>query len=138
MRARIARLIGCAAMAILLLAAALAPAAELRFHYAPADAYGNTSLKPADRLGVGEQVRWFGAVRETVRNQPRPTHVLTFLHPYTLRAITVPVTLPAGTPRLEHVRDRVVYNYGSYAVEARFFRDGSVDVVYNAGLFRMP
>ena len=43
-----------------------------------------------------------------------------------------------GAPRLEYLPARVVYNYGSYTVEARFLPDGSVDVVYNAGFLRDP
>jgi hypothetical protein len=52
--------------------------------------------------------------------------------------VTVPLCLPEGTPRVEHVRDRIVYNYGSYTVEVRFLPDGSVDVLYSSGLFRQP
>ena len=50
--------------------------------------------------------------------------------------ITVPLSFPEGTPRIEHRADRVIYNYGSYTVEVHFLPDGSVDVVYNSGLRR--
>ena len=113
-------------------------AAQVRFHYVPVDAAGNTSLQPLRSRGVGERVRWLGAQREPYNNQPRPTHILTFQHPYTQRPITVPLSFPAGTPRIEHVRDRIIYNYGSYTVQARFLADGSVDVIYDSGLFRSP
>jgi hypothetical protein len=44
--------------------------------------------------------------------------------------------LPEGTPRIEHVWRRIVYNYGSYTVAVLFLPDGSVDVIYNSGLLR--
>jgi hypothetical protein len=114
-----------------------AAAAQARFRYVPVDAAGNTSLKPAGPCcSIGERVTWFGTVRAPNVNQPRPTHMVTFCHPYTGRNVTVPMTFPEGTPRIEHRRNRLIYNYGSYTVEAHFFPDGSVDVVYDSGLFR--
>jgi hypothetical protein len=50
--------------------------------------------------------------------------------------VNVPLALPDGTPVIEHVGQRIVYNYGSYTVEVRFLPDGGVDVVYNSGLLR--
>jgi len=50
----------------------------------------------------------------------------------------VPLTLPEGTPRIEHRRNRIVYNYGSDVVEVHFLSDGSADVIYDSGLFRRP
>ena len=124
---------------ILLLASGLAAAGEVRFHYVPVDSCGNTALKPACPCGaVGERVSWFGTVHEQFNNQPRPTHLVTFRHPYTVRNVTVAMAFPVGTPRVEILPTRVVYHYGSYSVEARFIRDGSVDVVYNSGLGRVP
>lgn len=114
-------------------------AAEVRFHYVPVDANGNTALQPAGAGGtVGVRVRWLEAVQETYHNQPRPTHLVTFRHPYSGRAISVPLAFPPGTPRLGYTRTRVIYNYGSYTVEALFLRDGSVDIIYNSGLLRSP
>ena len=122
-----------------LLSTGSAGAAMARFHYVPVDANGNTQLQPCGPCNSpGERVRWLGAVREGYTNQPRPTHMVTFRHPYNCREITVPMAFPAGTARLEHRRDRVIYNYGSYTVEAHFLQDGSVDVVYNAGLRPLP
>jgi hypothetical protein len=46
------------------------------------------------------------------------------------------LALPDGTPVIEHVRQRIVYNYGSYTVEVRFLPEGAVDVIYNSGLLR--
>jgi hypothetical protein len=108
----------------------------LRFHYVPVDACGNATLQPSGLGGVGEKVQWLGFVRKPSNNQPRPTHLVTFRHPYTGRLITVPLALPEGTPRMEYRSNRVVYNYGSYTVEAHFHSDGSVDVIYNSGLLR--
>jgi hypothetical protein len=109
----------------------------MRFHYLPVDAWGNTSLQPAGPGGAaGEYATWFGLVRQPCNQQPRPNHLVTFRHPYTGRNVTVPLTLPEGTPRLEYRTDRVIYNYGSYTVEARFLPDGGVAVIYNSGLFR--
>lgn len=123
------------AVLVLLCAAAPLSAAQLRFHYVSVDAQGNTTLKPG-AAGVGEQVTWLGMARDGTNRQPRPTHLVTFRHPYTGREVTVPLALPEGTPRMEYRRTRIVYNYGSYTVEAQFFPDGSVDVVYNSGLLR--
>jgi hypothetical protein len=114
-------------------------AGRVRYHYAPADACGTMSMKPDGPCGAaGEVVSFFGAVREPAPAPPRPTHLLTFQHPCTARPVTVPVCLPEGTPRVEYRTDWVVYNYGSYAVQVHFLGDGSVDVVYNSGLFRAP
>jgi len=62
--------------------------------------------------------------------------LVTFRHAYTGQLITVPVAFPEGTPRLEYRRNRIVYNYGSYTVEAVFNPDGSMDMVYNSGFLR--
>ncbi len=129
-----------AGLALIVLAVVSVPpaaAGRLRFHYVPVDVAGNTSLAPAGPAApVGEELTWLGAVRRPSVNQPRPTHLVTFRHPYTGRDVTVPMSFPEGTPQVEHRPGRVVYNYGSYTVEAHFFRDGSVDVVYNSGLLR--
>jgi hypothetical protein len=50
--------------------------------------------------------------------------------------VTVPLFLPWGTLRIEHVRDRIVYNYGSFTTQVRFLPDGSLDVIYNNGFLR--
>jgi hypothetical protein len=39
---------------------------------------------------------------------------------------------------MEYRTRRVIYNYGSDTVEVHFLPDGSVDVIYNSGLFRAP
>jgi hypothetical protein len=112
-----------------------AAAEQLRFHYVPVDAAGNTTLQPNGCGGAGERLNVLGTSRPD-NGQPRPTHLVTFRHPWTARNVTVPMTFPEGTPRLEYRAARVIFNYGSYTVEAQFFRDGSVDVVYDSGLLR--
>jgi hypothetical protein len=115
----------------------MAAASQVRFHFVPVDACGTMSFKPSGpSAGVGERVRWFGTVREPCYQQPRPTHIVTFWHPYTGRTVKLPITFPEGTPRVEHARDRIIFNYGSYTVEAHFYADGSADVVYNSGFLR--
>jgi hypothetical protein len=138
MRPRRLRLINFVSIGLLLSAAGMSPAAQVRFHYVPVDAAGNSSIQPTPGGSPGERVRWLGAVHEPYYHQPRPTHILTFQHLYSQRPITVPLSFPAGTPRIEHVRDRIIYNYGSYSVQAHFLADGSVDVIYDSGLFRSP
>ena len=61
-----------------------------------------------------------------------PNQIVTFLHPYTNKAITVPLTLPTGRPKLITRRDRIIYDYGlfSYKVVVRFLENGEVQVKY--------
>ena len=66
----------------------------------------------------------------------QPNQMVTFRHPFTGRNVTVPIRLPAGTPSMVHRADGIIYNYGDYTVEARFLRDGAVDVIYNSGFLR--
>jgi hypothetical protein len=133
------RLVPAVTVGLALLLAGSAAAAQVRFHFAPSDLCGTTTLKPSDCAGApGTRVAWFGLYRAGYACQPRATHIVTFRHPYTARNVSVPVAFPVGTPRIEYRADRIIYNYGSYAVEAHFLGDGSVDVVYNAGWFAGP
>jgi hypothetical protein len=59
-----------------------------------------------------------------------------FKHIYTGQEVRVPLALPDSTPVIEHVRQRIVYNYGSYSVTVRFLPDGGVEVIYSTGLMR--
>jgi hypothetical protein len=114
-----------------------AVAEQVRFHFVPIDACGKMSQVPIGPEGaLGELRRGLGVVPRPYRCVVRPNQMVTFRHPYTGCNVTVPMRLPADPPRMEHRSDRIVYNYGDYVVEARFFRDGSVDVVYNSGLLR--
>ncbi len=108
----------------------------VRFCYVPVDACGTMQQMPCGPDGAtGELFQGFGLRRQAYPQALRPTHLVTFRHPNG-RNVTVPLTLPDGTPRMETRADRIVYNYGSYVVEVRFFADGSVDVVYNSGFLR--
>jgi hypothetical protein len=125
------------AAAFLFVNAQPAAAAQVRFHFAPTDLCGRTALKPGGCGAPGERLAWFGLYREAYQCVPRPTHFVTFRHPYTGQNVTVPFSFPEGTPRIEYRGKTIIYNYGSYTVEAHFFPDGSVDAVYNSGLFRL-
>ncbi len=115
-------------------------AEQLRYHYVPVDAAGNTKIAPVVQAGggasPGERVRFLGLIHEPAVAQPRPTHLVTFKHSFTGRNITVPLTLRAENPRMTITREVVTYNYGSEKVEVQFLKDGSVDVVYSSGLLR--
>jgi hypothetical protein len=114
-----------------------AGAEQVRFRFAPADANGNLVQVPIGPNGaVGVRLRGLGLNPEPYPNVVRPNQMVTFRHPYTARNVIVPLRLPQDTPRIEHVGDRVVFNYGTYLVTTRFFPDGSVETVYNSGLLR--
>jgi hypothetical protein len=61
-----------------------------------------------------------------------PNQVVTFLHPYTNKAITIPLTLPMGKPRIVTHRSKIVYDYGLFRqkVIVNFHPEGLVEVVY--------
>jgi len=61
-----------------------------------------------------------------------PNQIVTFLHPYTNKAITIPLTLPTGKPRIVTQRSRIVYDYGLFRqkVIINFHPEGLVEVVY--------
>jgi hypothetical protein len=123
----------CLAGGLLLATPRPAAAERVRFHFVPAAQGPATTLQPA---GTGERVSWFGTVREPYNSPQRPTHVVTFRHAYSGQLVSVPMTLPEGTPRIEYRANRIIYNYGSYTVQAVFLQDGSVDVVYDSGFLR--
>ena len=110
-----------------------AEAARIRYHFVPAPAGNGCVTAPAagQRLTLGGWQAY---------NCPPPcaTQLVTFRHPATGQCITVPLALPDSLPRMEYVGNRAIYNYGSNTVEVAFFQDGSVDAVYDSGLFRAP
>jgi hypothetical protein len=108
----------------------------IRFHYAPMGASGNVRLVPAPNGAPAVRSAWLGGPAEPVNRQVAPTHIVTFLHPYSGQNINVPIIFPLGTPRVEHRLDRVVYNYSTYQIRAHFLADGSVEVSYNSGALR--
>jgi hypothetical protein len=117
-------------------AAGKAAAERIRYHFVPGSEGCLMQLQPGPNGAAGERVRYCGKPNEPVAHAPRPTCSKTYRHPCTGQEITVPLSLPWGTPRVEHVYRRVVYNYGSYTVAVLFLPDGSVDVIYNSGLLR--
>jgi hypothetical protein len=62
--------------------------------------------------------------------------VVTFRHGCSGQLVSVPIAFPEGTPRVAYRASSIMYNYGSYTVEAVFLADGSVDVIYDSGLLR--
>ena len=114
-----------------------AGAEQVRFHYVPVNAGGALAQTPAGPAGaIGERRSGLGYVPEPYYQTFPPNQMVTIVHPYHGRTVSVPLRLPQSSPRIEHRSDRVVFNYGSYATEVRFFPDGSVDVVYNSGFLR--
>lgn len=123
------------ALIALLLAASPAAAARVRFHYVSSPAGGPMVLAPVAPNASGERISTFG--REPYAcPPPKATWVASLRHSFTGCTVQVPLGLPFDTPTIEHRTNRVVYNYGSYSVEVIFLADGSVDVIYNSGLFR--
>jgi hypothetical protein len=121
------------AVAGMLLAASPVGAARIRFHLAADPAGGGCLKAPA----AGER-RTLTGWEPYNCPPPRATRLVCFRHPCTGQNVSVPLALPDSTPRMEYVRDRVVYNYGDYTVEIRFLKDGSAEVIYDSGLFRAP
>jgi hypothetical protein len=65
-----------------------------------------------------------------------PNAIVTFLHPYTNKAVSVPMTLPVGKPTLITRSDRIIYDYGKLGllgryIVVRFYPDGTVMVKYH-------
>jgi hypothetical protein len=127
------RCLAVGAVAGLLLTAAPAGAARLRYHLTADPAGGGCLKAPA----AGER-RTLTGWQPYNCPPPRATRLVNFRHPCTGQCVTVPLALPDSTPRMEYVGDRVVYNYGDYTVEVRFLPDGSADVFYDSGLLRAP
>src|SRR5262245_23873070 len=105
--------------AVVFATAGTAGAERARFHYAPTGPCGALQLQPAGDGAAGDRVGSFGKARGNVCEPPQPTCCKTFKHACTGQDVTVPLALPCGTPVIEHVRQRIVYNYGSYTVEVR-------------------
>jgi hypothetical protein len=104
----------------------------LRIHFTPADVAGQVTVP-----GTAEYISRFGTAATQTSPMKRPTHVVSFIHPYTGRQVHVPIAFPVdSTPRVEHRYNRIIFNYGSDTIEVVFLSDGSVDVVYNSGFLR--
>lgn len=125
------------AVGLLLLTAQAALADIVRYHYQPQDLCGHTSLRVAPDGAAGVWRSWALSPRQQPYYcQLRPTHMVTFRHPYTCQNVQVPIALPEGTPRLAYEPYAVVYQYTPYVVRVEFLPDGGVDVIYNSGFLR--
>ncbi len=121
---------------LLLIVAGTASAEVVRFRYMPRDACGNTALVPGPNGAVGERQAWIGGPLEPYYRTLVPTHMVTFIHPYTGQKLNVPFTFPDSSARVEYRPNRVIYNYGTYQIHALFNPDGSVTTIYNSGVLR--
>lgn len=131
------RWLGLCVLTLNLVSAGSAAAAQARFHYLPSGNQAPMVLAtPGPGPAPGEKITWFGTMRQPIIGAPRPTHFVSFRHPFTGSLVTVPLALPQGTPNMEYQARRVIYNYGSYTVSVFFLADGSVDVIYNSGFLR--
>jgi hypothetical protein len=113
-----------------------AHAEVLRFRHVPVDANGNTGLAKDAQGAAGQRSTWMGGTRQPFFGQIKPNYVVTFRHPYSGRNVNVPMSLPDGAPRMEYLRHRIVYHYGTYEIRVLFNEDGTVDTLYNSGLLR--
>lgn len=126
---------------LVLAAALLTPGAvradSVRYRFMPTGPDGALVQVPAGPDGALGELRTglSAAPKPFAKNYP-PNRLVTFRHPYTSRNVTVPMTLPDNTPRIEHIRDRIRFGYTTYYIDVRFLPDGGVDVVYNSGLLR--
>jgi hypothetical protein len=111
----------------------VAQAAIARFHYVPNGPNGALT-HVASEPGAGERISVYGVRSDPY--VPRPTVMIAYRHPTTGQTLNVPLALPMGTPQVYHRTNRIVYDYSGYTVQVVFLADGSVDVVYNSGLFR--
>jgi hypothetical protein len=127
------------ALAAVLATAAISSAEVVRFHYTPAQlcGYQSTNLKVGMDGSTGEWKSFaLSPATQPYYSQLKPTHLVTFRHPYTNQNVTVPLAFPVGTPRVAIQNDAVVYTYTQYTIRVEFLPDGSVDTVYNSGIFR--
>ncbi len=127
---------GAALAAALLILPSSAHASRVRYHYVPSDG-GCMVLAPTADGAPGERLSWIGRGATPFRCAPKPTQNMCFTHPCTGQSVVVPLALPVGvTPRIEHRARGVSFDYGSDTVNVNFLSDGTVDVVYDSGLFR--
>jgi hypothetical protein len=137
MKARFFRWAATALTATLMASAGTAVAERVRYHFTPVDLCGTTVQTPAGKYNsIGERVSYLGLPNRPYNCPMVPTQIVTFCHPYAQRTVSVPMAMPPGTARISRGRDRIVFHYTSYSVEARFWPDGSVDTVYDSGIFR--
>jgi hypothetical protein len=125
----------------MLVCQATALAGQYRIYFVGSEARAieaTQGVRPAGYVGIPTNPANLGNL-PAAQSMPRlfhgagtPNQIVTFLHPYTNKAISIPLTLPVGRPRVDILSDRVVYNYGlfSYKVVVRFLPNGLVEVTY--------
>jgi hypothetical protein len=125
-----------AALVLLALAAQAAPAEQIRIRYWPQNSGASTVMKPADAgQPTGVKVSRFGLRTEPYYCLPKANCLKTFCHKCTGQNVTLPIYLPAATPRIAHTWSGISYQYTNFAVNVNFLQDGSVEVVYADGPF---
>lgn len=132
------------ALAALLASAMPAAAAQFRIYFQgseavalqsaaqPAGYLGTAPAGPSNNLSASCPTCVPGGTSSANHGAGVPNQIVTFLHPYTNQAITVPLTLPVGRPQIVTRSDRIIYNYGfmSYRVVVKFLPNGKVEVKY--------
>src|SRR5437899_4951445 len=85
-----------------------ATAEQVRYHFVPADACGKMQQVPAGPDGtIGELKRVLGARALPYPYAVHPNQRVTFRDPFPGGHVTVPLRMPAGTPRMEHISHRI-------------------------------
>jgi hypothetical protein len=126
------------AVASFTLLAGRAEAARVRYHYVPGPA-GSACFQLDGSAGApGQRLTWRMAWEPFNCPPPRPTNLITYRHPCTGQAVTVPIALGLGTPRVYYRGSTVVYDYGTDSMQVQFETDGTVYVIYDSGLLRAP
>lgn len=113
-----------------------ADAEQIRIRYWPQDSGPATVMKPAQAgQPTGVRISRFGFRREPYYCLPKANCLKTFTHRCTGQKVTVPLYLPADTPRIAHTWSGISYQYTGFSVNVVFLEDGSVEVVYDNGPF---
>ena len=131
--------LACALSMLALATATPARAEVVRFSYKPGHSCGtaHTALKVgADGATGAWRASLLSPVTQSYYCQLTATHMVTFRHPTSCQNVSVPIAFPQGTPLITYQSTAIVYTYTAYTVRVEFLADGSVDVVYNSGLFR--
>lgn len=122
------------ALIIPLMLCAPASAEQVRIRYCPQENGPATVLKAADPgQPTGVKISRFGLRSEPYFCLPKTNCLKTFCHKCTGQNVTLPLYLPAATPRIAHTWAGISYQYTGFAVNVNFQPDGSVEVVYDNG-----